>query len=174
MWRREGSAKRFRSAMVPWCSGLAYVPVKDEIAGSNPVGTAFIELVSVSNGAVVDLGRTLMTFPPRIWMISNVDHTIRRRDSAEAVANAAGMSCASRVAPRILYSSADVRRRRAATAFVASNPRRTFQEVDPRPDVGSLALRRAPTRHSHQERRPGCALRSSGDRQISLDPRKDW
>jgi hypothetical protein len=26
--------------MVPWCSGLAYVPVKDEIAGSNPVGTA--------------------------------------------------------------------------------------------------------------------------------------
>jgi hypothetical protein len=25
---------------VPWCSGLAYVPVKDEIAGSNPVGTA--------------------------------------------------------------------------------------------------------------------------------------
>ena len=27
-------------AMVPWCSGLAYVPVKDEIAGSNPVGTA--------------------------------------------------------------------------------------------------------------------------------------
>jgi hypothetical protein len=40
--------------MVPWCSGLAYVPVKDEIAGSNPVGTAFIELVSASNGAVVD------------------------------------------------------------------------------------------------------------------------
>lgn len=27
-------------APVPWCSGLAYVPVKDEIAGSNPVGTA--------------------------------------------------------------------------------------------------------------------------------------
>ena len=27
-------------ASVPWCSGLAYVPVKDEIAGSNPVGTA--------------------------------------------------------------------------------------------------------------------------------------
>ncbi|GAC1696923.1 MAG: GNAT family N-acetyltransferase [Candidatus Limnocylindrales bacterium] len=27
-------------AQVPWCSGLAYVPVKDEIAGSNPVGTA--------------------------------------------------------------------------------------------------------------------------------------
>ena len=28
------------SGTVPWCSGLAYVPVKDEIAGSNPVGTA--------------------------------------------------------------------------------------------------------------------------------------
>jgi hypothetical protein len=28
--------------MVPWCSGLAYVPVKDEIAGSNPVGTAAV------------------------------------------------------------------------------------------------------------------------------------
>ena len=35
--------ERARSAFfgtVPWCSGLAYVPVKDEIAGSNPVGTA--------------------------------------------------------------------------------------------------------------------------------------
>src|SRR5438094_364766 len=35
--------KRLKAAllrMVPWCSGLAYVPVKDEIAGSNPVGTA--------------------------------------------------------------------------------------------------------------------------------------
>ncbi len=30
--------------MVPWCSGLAYVPVKDEIAGSNPVGTAVASL----------------------------------------------------------------------------------------------------------------------------------
>ena len=30
------------SGTVPWCSGLAYVPVKDEIAGSNPVGTASV------------------------------------------------------------------------------------------------------------------------------------
>ena len=30
------------SGTVPWCSGLAYVPVKDEIAGSNPVGTAAV------------------------------------------------------------------------------------------------------------------------------------
>src|SRR5687768_3753294 len=30
----------FARLLVPWCSGLAYVPVKDEIAGSNPVGTA--------------------------------------------------------------------------------------------------------------------------------------
>ena len=30
------------SGTVPWCSGLAYVPVKDEIAGSNPVGTAVL------------------------------------------------------------------------------------------------------------------------------------
>jgi hypothetical protein len=36
----EGSAKRAFFMTVPWCSGLAYVPVKDEIAGSNPVGTA--------------------------------------------------------------------------------------------------------------------------------------
>lgn len=27
-------------ALVPWCSGPTCVPVKDEIAGSNPVGTA--------------------------------------------------------------------------------------------------------------------------------------
>ena len=39
MVRREGS-KTLSQRMVPWCSGLAYVPVKDEIAGSNPVGTA--------------------------------------------------------------------------------------------------------------------------------------
>src|SRR5437773_2362320 len=32
--------KTLSQRMVPWCSGLAYVPVKDEIAGSNPVGTA--------------------------------------------------------------------------------------------------------------------------------------
>ena len=31
------------SGTVPWCSGLAYVPVKDEIAGSNPVGTASVD-----------------------------------------------------------------------------------------------------------------------------------
>ena len=34
------NARIFRT--VPWCSGLAYVPVKDEIAGSNPVGTASV------------------------------------------------------------------------------------------------------------------------------------
>ena len=28
--------------MVPWCSGLTCGPVKAEIAGSNPVGTACI------------------------------------------------------------------------------------------------------------------------------------
>ena len=44
--------------MVPWCSGLAYVPVKDEIAGSNPVGTAFIEPVS-ANKDTVELGARL-------------------------------------------------------------------------------------------------------------------
>src|SRR5258708_20527710 len=35
-----GAEKARISGTVPWCSGLAYVPVKDEIAGSNPVGTA--------------------------------------------------------------------------------------------------------------------------------------
>lgn len=29
--------------MVPWCSGLTCGPVKAEIAGSNPVGTARID-----------------------------------------------------------------------------------------------------------------------------------
>ena len=36
----RGEHKTLSQRMVPWCSGLAYVPVKDEIAGSNPVGTA--------------------------------------------------------------------------------------------------------------------------------------
>src|SRR5436190_19705790 len=40
MERGESAKARFLSRSVPWCSGLAYVPVKDEIAGSNPVGTA--------------------------------------------------------------------------------------------------------------------------------------
>jgi photosystem II stability/assembly factor-like uncharacterized protein len=34
--------------MVPWCSGLAYVPVKDEIAGSNPVGTADVKRLLIA------------------------------------------------------------------------------------------------------------------------------
>jgi hypothetical protein len=42
MVRREGSTNASQR-MVPWCSGLAYVPVKDEIAGSNPVGTARLQ-----------------------------------------------------------------------------------------------------------------------------------
>ncbi len=29
--------------MVPWCSGLTCGPVKAEIAGSNPVGTASVD-----------------------------------------------------------------------------------------------------------------------------------
>ena len=40
------------SGTVPWCSGLAYVPVKDEIAGSNPVGTAVIDRLTQSLIAV--------------------------------------------------------------------------------------------------------------------------
>jgi hypothetical protein len=39
-WREGSARKRAFRRTVPWCSGLAYVPVKDEIAGSNPVGTA--------------------------------------------------------------------------------------------------------------------------------------
>src|SRR5687767_936778 len=41
--------------MVPWCSGLAYVPVKDEIAGSNPVGTA----LNRSSASLHSTGRRL-------------------------------------------------------------------------------------------------------------------
>ena len=37
---RGARENALRLRTVPWCSGLAYVPVKDEIAGSNPVGTA--------------------------------------------------------------------------------------------------------------------------------------
>jgi hypothetical protein len=51
--------------MVPWCSGLAYVPVKDEIAGSNPVGTAVSKVRTASSGAVAGLGRTLTIRPSR-------------------------------------------------------------------------------------------------------------
>ena len=40
-WRALWRPGRIQSLrLVPWCSGLTCVPVKDEIAGSNPVGTA--------------------------------------------------------------------------------------------------------------------------------------
>src|SRR5207237_7207665 len=38
--RGENAKNAALSRPVPWCSGLAYAPVKDEMAGSNPVGTA--------------------------------------------------------------------------------------------------------------------------------------
>jgi hypothetical protein len=53
------------SGTVPWCSGLAYVPVKDEIAGSNPVGTA-VSNTRLRAVAQSWLGRTLMIRPSRI------------------------------------------------------------------------------------------------------------
>ena len=68
----RGKVKEIRDALDAY-------PTDYSLAVLTPVGTAFIELVSASNGAVVDLGRTLMIFPSRIRMISNVDHTIRRR-----------------------------------------------------------------------------------------------
>ena len=49
--------------MVPWCSGLAYVPVKDEIAGSNPVGTA---VSNFSMRTAARPNRRLMIRPSRI------------------------------------------------------------------------------------------------------------
>src|SRR3970040_2212119 len=45
-WRGARGAQTLSQRMVPWCSGLAYVPVKDEIAGSNPVGTADVNYES--------------------------------------------------------------------------------------------------------------------------------
>ena len=38
--RLVSGVRRAQYNAVPWCSGLAYLPVKEEIAGSNPVGTA--------------------------------------------------------------------------------------------------------------------------------------
>ena len=38
-----GGATLVARTVVPWCSGLAYVPVKDEIGGSNPLGTARVQ-----------------------------------------------------------------------------------------------------------------------------------
>ena len=45
--RGECGDFRLFLGLVPWCSGLAYVPVKDEIAGSNPVGTASLRRVGL-------------------------------------------------------------------------------------------------------------------------------
>lgn len=76
-------------AMEAWCSGLTCVPVKDEIAGSNPVGTApSNSLAQAMAQSSISAARS-RSFPPRIGMISTVDHTIRRRWSADAVAHAA-------------------------------------------------------------------------------------
>ena len=38
--------------MVPWCSGLTCGPVKAEIAGSNPVGTASLDNLMISHQVV--------------------------------------------------------------------------------------------------------------------------
>src|SRR5207237_8632198 len=71
------------SGTVPWCSGLAYVPVKDEIAGSNPVGTAAsrfagarlvrsgdpwsLQAVTIGQPAVLANGRLPRTPSTRGW-----------------------------------------------------------------------------------------------------------
>lgn len=47
--------------------------------GANPGRDRSIEHASASNGAVVEFGRTLTIRPSRIRMMSNTDHTIRRR-----------------------------------------------------------------------------------------------
>ena len=62
--RRTGSEiasrtpSEFAGNLVPWCSGLAYVPVKDEIAGSNPVGTAVIGGGVAGTRTILDGGVT--------------------------------------------------------------------------------------------------------------------
>jgi hypothetical protein len=53
--------------LVPWCSGLAYVPVKDEIAGSNPVGTADPFEKGRSRQKAADSG--VSAHPPWILMV---------------------------------------------------------------------------------------------------------
>jgi hypothetical protein len=59
------------------------------------------EQAAASNSAVVARGRTLTILRSRVRMISNMDQTIRRRRSGEAVARALGMSCAMRVSSRL-------------------------------------------------------------------------
>ena len=53
--------------MVPWCSGLTCGPVKAEIAGSNPVGTA--RVVSLSNYIAQPVGVLSQVLKPRIDFI---------------------------------------------------------------------------------------------------------
>jgi hypothetical protein len=59
--------------LVPWCSGLTCGPVKAEIAGSNPVGTASIDnlmtshqvvFVLVSNQTVASVDQLLPVVQP--------------------------------------------------------------------------------------------------------------
>ena len=49
-------ADRIAGELVPWCSGLTCVPVKDETAGSNPVGTA----IERSTGGAAGLTFTVL------------------------------------------------------------------------------------------------------------------
>lgn len=42
--------------LVPWCSGLTCGPVKAEIAGSNPVGTACIDNLMKFHQVVLIIG----------------------------------------------------------------------------------------------------------------------
>jgi hypothetical protein len=61
---------RLIGLVVPWCSGLTCVPVKDEIAGSNPVGTATHARSSSANWCAAPLthcgGRRQFTRPDAV------------------------------------------------------------------------------------------------------------
>ena len=60
----RGAEKPRISSTVPWCSGLAYVPVKDEIAGSNPVGTASHRSVIFSTWSTIQWIVSSITLAP--------------------------------------------------------------------------------------------------------------
>ena len=71
------------SSTVPWCSGLAYVPVKDEIAGSNPVGTASVNCRGEQRRRL-RLRTTEAIVPLEIRIRLNTDQTMRFRCSLHA------------------------------------------------------------------------------------------
>ena len=65
--------------MVPWCSGLTCGPVKAEIAGSNPVGTALNVKTKINLEIYIALQVFILQTKEDIILFSNISLVLIRQ-----------------------------------------------------------------------------------------------